>query len=74
LQKWIRYHELPLSEDRALRDSFKAFAAANEGHTRQTALAVLPHKLTLSLDPEADQPLSVMRDQWIKTRYATKHE
>lgn len=74
LQKWIRYHELPLNEDRALRDAFKSFAAANEGHTRQTALAVLPNKLMLSLDPEADQPLSVLRDQWIKARYAAKHE
>jgi hypothetical protein len=74
LQKWIRYHDLPLSEDRALRDAFKAFAAANEGHTRQTALAVLPNKLTLSLDPEADPPLSVLRDKWIKDRYAAKHQ
>lgn len=73
LQKWIRYHELPLSEDRALRDAFKAFAAANEAHTRQTGLAVLPNKLSLSLDPDADQPLSVLRDRWIKERYAGRN-
>jgi hypothetical protein len=70
LQEWIRYHELPLSEDRALRDAFKAFAAANEGRTRQNGIVTLPNKLTLSLDPEADKPLSVLRDAWIKDRYA----
>jgi hypothetical protein len=74
LQEWIRYRELPLSEDRALRDALKAFAAANEGRTRQSGIAVLPNKLTLSLDPEVDKPLSVLRDKWIKDRYATKHE
>lgn len=74
LQEWIRYHELPLGEDRALRDAFKAFAAANEGRTRQTGIVTLPNKLTLSLDPDADKPLSVLRDKWIKDRYAAKHE
>lgn len=70
LQEWIRYHELPLNEDRALREAFKAFALANESHTRQTGLAVLPNKLTLSLDPDQDKPLSVLRDKWIKQQYA----
>jgi len=70
LQEWIRYHELPLSEDKALREAFKAFAAANEGRTRQGGIVTLPNKLTLSLDPEADKPLSVLRDAWIKDRYA----
>lgn len=69
LQKWIRYHELPLSEDRALRDAFKTFAAINAGRTLDTGLVILPNKLKLSLDPDADKPLSVLRDKWIKERY-----
>ena len=69
LQEWIRYHELPLAEDRALRDALKAFATVNEGHTRQTGLATLPNKLTLSLDPDADKPLSALRDAWIIDQY-----
>lgn len=74
LQKWIRYHALPLAEDRALRDALKAFAAANESRTYQTGVVTLSNKLTLSLDPDADKPLNELRDKWIKERYAGRRE
>lgn len=74
LQEWIRRHELPLSDDRALRDAIKALATANEGKTRQTGTVTLSNGLSLALDPEADKPLNVRRDAWIKERYAKATE
>jgi hypothetical protein len=70
LQEWIRHHELPLAEDKALREAIKAFATANEGKTRQTSKATLSNGLSLSLDPAEDQPFSVQRDAWLKAQYA----
>ncbi len=71
LQEQIRFHPLTFAEDRALRESIRAFAAANasEPKIRATGKVTLPNGLFLSLDPEADTPLSRERDAWIKARY-----
>ncbi|HWE03597.1 MAG TPA: hypothetical protein VG326_14425 [Tepidisphaeraceae bacterium] len=70
LQEWIRYHEIPFAEDRAFRDALKAFATTNDARVRATGKLTLPNGLAMSLDPEADKPLAVQRDKWIKAQYA----
>ena len=70
LQEWIRGHEIPFAEDKAFRDALKAFATVNDAKVRTTGKLIFPNGMMMSLDPEADKPLAVKRDQWIKARYA----
>ncbi len=66
LKPWIEKHGLTLSEDQALRDALRVFAAANTGKVRQTGTVTLANKLTVALDPEADKKQVDQRDAWLK--------
>jgi hypothetical protein len=65
----IEKHSWTIAEDKALREAIKSFAAANENGVLQSQKAVLPNKLAVSLDPEADKPLRSKRDAWLKLQF-----
>ncbi len=65
----IEKHGWTIAEDKALREAIKSFAAANEAGVLQTQKATLPNKLTVSLDLEADKPLRLKRDAWLKSQF-----
>jgi hypothetical protein len=66
LRPWIEKHGMTLAEDQSLRDALKAFAAANTGKVRQTAMVTLPNGLTVALEPDADKKDAEKRDAWLK--------
>ena len=70
LQDWVRHHDFTFSEDKALREAIKSFATANAEKARQSGAVTFIDGLRMSLDRDADQPLSGQRDAWIKAQYA----
>jgi hypothetical protein len=65
----IEKHGWTIAEDKALREAIKSFATANESGVLQSQKATLPNKLTVLLDLEADKPLRVKRDAWLKSQF-----
>jgi hypothetical protein len=66
LRLFLEKNQLPLAEDKALRDAVKAFAAANELTAFKAGQVVLPNKLTASFDPKLDDALRPKREAWMK--------
>ncbi|MCX5684396.1 MAG: hypothetical protein NT049_12020 [Planctomycetota bacterium] len=69
LSKLNRKNHWTIAEDKAFRAAVKAFAAANEQKTFDTAKAVLPNNLTVALFRDEDAQLQAQRDKFIKTLF-----
>ena len=61
---------LTFSEDKALRDALKEFAAASTVAVHTSGKATLPNKLTISLNPADDGPTSAQRNAWLVEQLA----
>jgi hypothetical protein len=67
-RNWIERHGWTVAEDIALRKAIQAFAAANDQNVFRTQQVVLPNRLKVSLDPEADAAFRAGRDAWLKAQ------
>jgi hypothetical protein len=57
------------AEDTLIRTAVKQLAATNGVKANSTGILTLPNKLTMALDPRADEELAVERSRWIKEQF-----
>jgi hypothetical protein len=57
------------AEDNLIRTAVKQLAAMNGVKANSTGVITLPNKLTMSLDPRADEALAAERGKWIKEQF-----